>query len=431
MLQRPTGMTWAAMPPPMPAKAGPERVLVIDDSRAQRHLLGSLLRKWGHEVIACETAAEAMELALDPSIGLIVCDWMMPGMTGPEFCRALRKSRREGYAYVLLLTSNSEASALSDGLAAGADDFLSKPVRPPELRARLNAGARIVAMQREVVEKNQLLTSALDEIQALYSEIDEDLDEARRLMESLLQDRHRSFETVDLSLWLQASGHIGGDMLGFFPVNDTTIGIFSLDVSGHGVASAMVAARIAGILSAASPHQNISLTRREDGRFAALPPHIAAERLNAMLLRELRTDRYFTLCLGFLDRATGRLRMVQAGHPHPMLLRADGTIEHVGDGGMPIGLLDDARFETVEVQLRPGDRLLIHTDGLTECPGPHGVELGEDGLERLIRANWNRIGVEFLESLADELRSFAGSDVFPDDASALLIDYNGTAHTLP
>jgi sigma-B regulation protein RsbU (phosphoserine phosphatase) len=424
MLQRSDLRAGPGLTAPVPTIPPRETVLVLDDSRAQRSLLTSLLRKWGHDVVACADPAKALDIACDPAIGLIISDWMMPGMTGPEFCRNLRAARGEGYAYVILLTSKSERGALAEGLEAGADDFLSKPVRPPELQARLNAGARIVAMQREVMEKNQLLTSALGEIQNLYSALDDDLEEARRLQQSLLQDRFRRFANVDMSLWLQASGHVGGDMVGFFPVSNAVIGTFSLDVSGHGVASAMIAARIAGILSDASPDQNIALMRREDGSLAALPPDMAAWRLNSMLLKELRTDRYFTMCLAFLNRVTGIVRLVQAGHPHPMVLRASGAVELVGQGGLPIGLVPEASFTTIEVRLRPGDRLLMYSDGVTECPSPAGAALDEDGLERMMLRHRCARGPEFLGHMARDLIDFAGTDTLPDDASALLIEFN-------
>ena len=99
------------------------RVLVVDDSAAQRKMLVTLLRRWGFEAVACADADQALLAARDSSIGLIVSDWMMPGMTGPEFCRRLRASDRDAYQYVILLTSKSDTSDLSEGLSAGADDF--------------------------------------------------------------------------------------------------------------------------------------------------------------------------------------------------------------------------------------------------------------------------------------------------------------------
>jgi sigma-B regulation protein RsbU (phosphoserine phosphatase) len=212
-------------------------VLVIDDSAAQRMMLVTLLRRWGFRATACADASEALDIARDPGIGLIVSDWMMPGMTGPEFCRRLRARPREGYQYVILLTSKSDTSDLSEGLAAGADDFLTKPVSPPELKARLSAGARIVAIQAELVDKTNSLEGALAKIRQLYDAIEADLDEARRLQTSFLNDTHRRFAAAQVSLWLQASGHVGGDMVGFFDVSQHVFGFYSMDVSGHGVAA--------------------------------------------------------------------------------------------------------------------------------------------------------------------------------------------------
>jgi sigma-B regulation protein RsbU (phosphoserine phosphatase) len=421
MLHHPDRLTW----PLTDSTAEPQRVLVLDDSRAQRVLLCALLRRWGHEVVECATPQEALAAVTDPAIGLIISDWVMPGLSGPEFCRRLRTLRREGYVYVILLTSLSEDSALAEGLEAGADDFLTKPVRPPELRARLNAGARIVAMQRDLVEKNRLLSGTLGELRTLYDALDQDLDEARRLQRSQMQDRFRRFETVDVSLWLKASGHIGGDMVGCFPVDDRTVGLFGLDVSGHGVAAAMIAARVAGILSAATPDQNIALTRRRDGTLCALAPHLAAARLNEMILNEIRAERYFTLALGFLDLITGRMWLVQAGHPHPLILRADGRVEFVGGGGLPIGLIEGAAYETVELSLAPGDRMLICSDGLIECPDPNGHALDEAGLARLVAEVAHHRGPRFLSALEAGLAVHACTESFPDDASAVLIEFRG------
>ena len=421
MLQRPDPQGWPVADPPPASR----RVLVVDDSRAQRMLLANLLRKWGHEVVECGTAEEALAAALDPAVGLVISDWVMPGLSGPAFCRHLRARRASGYAYVILLTSKTGDAALAEGLAAGADDFLTKPVRPPELRARLNAGARVVAMQRDLVEKNGLLTDALGEIRTLYAALDRDLEEARRLQLAQMQDRARCYGPVDVSLWLQASGHIGGDMVGAFPVGGHTVGLFGLDVSGHGVAAAMIAARVAGILSAASPDQNIALSRGADGGYTAVAPELAARRLNRMILSEMRSDRYFTLGLGFLDIATGRVSMVQAGHPHPLVLRAGGTVEFVGAGGLPVGLVEHAKHDRVDISLAPGDRMLIYSDGLIECPGADGTPLEETGLADLVRSASPHSGLHFLSALGDGLARFAGTDSFPDDASAVLVEYRG------
>ncbi|MDG4646878.1 SpoIIE family protein phosphatase [Roseibacterium sp. SDUM158017] len=419
----------ASGPAMTPAGATARRpaVLVLDDSAAQRKLLLTLLQRWGYEAVASGDPGEALELARDPRIGLIVSDWMMPGMTGPEFCRRLRETGREGYQYVVLLTSKSETSDLSEGLAAGADDFLTKPVSAPELRARLNAGARIVTMQGELVEKTRSLGNALLEIRKLYDAIDADLEEARRLQRSLLRDRTRKLPGAEISLWLKASGHVGGDMVGFFEAAQDKLGFYALDVSGHGVAAAMVVARAAGMLSDGAPEQNVALSAQGGGLFTALPPDLVAARLNRQLLSELKNERYLTLCLGFLDRRTGVVRMVQAGHPNPLILRRSGEVELVGSGGMPVGLFQEAQFEAFSFRLAAGDRLLLYSDGLTESPAPHGAFLDEDGLIRICRRHADLDGQALLSAIATDLERHMGGSDFPDDVSALLVSYGDHA----
>jgi len=119
---------------PIPGLVAPRRVLVVDDSRAQRHMLSMHLRRWGYAVTECEDAISALQVCETAEIDIIISDWMMPGMTGLEFCRKFRDMGREAYGYFVLLTSKSEKTEIADGLEAGADDFLTKPVSGNELR---------------------------------------------------------------------------------------------------------------------------------------------------------------------------------------------------------------------------------------------------------------------------------------------------------
>lgn len=406
-------------------QADPAHVLVLDDSRAQRRLLATLLRRWGHPVTVCETPGDALEALTDHSISIILTDWMMPGMTGPEFTRAFRRTPREGYAYVILLTSKSEKAEIAHGLDAGADDFVSKPVDPHELRARMRAGIRIIEMQRELVWQNQRVRSTLAEIRGLYDALDRDLLEAKRLQDTLVRERFRQFDTGSIALTLRSSGHVGGDLIGFFPIDAARIGLFSLDVSGHGVTSALLAARMAALLGTAAPEQNVAMVQKRGGAWDALPPDRVAAKLNRMMFEEIETDLYFTLALAYLDLTTGAVQMVQAGHPHPAVLRPDGAVTWVGEGGMPIGLLEEAQFDSVIFHLEPGDRLMLYSDGITECENRAGEEFGEDGLAALLRRTAEDQGEALLETIVTAVQDFAGRTEFADDVSLVAFDFTG------
>ena len=150
-------------------------------------------------------------------------------------------------------------------------------------------------------------------------------------------------------------------------------------------------------------------------------------KLNTAVLDELKTDLYFTLLLADLDLRSGAVRMAQAGHPHPLIQRADGQIEQQGPGGLPVGLVEGATVEGFGTTLAPGDRLLILSDGVTECPSPAGEMLAEEGLAQMVDTLRPKRGAEFLNGLMTQLTAFSGSDDFPDDVSGILLEYRGGA----
>ena len=416
-----------AIPGDAPCQPGVDVVLIVEDSAFQRHLLSAVLSQWGYRVLEAETGEDAIRQCRDCMPDLVISDWMMPGMSGPEFCRALRVLPGEDYAYFILLTSKSEKADVALGLDSGADDFLTKPVNHDELRARIAAGERILRMQRELTEKNRLIGETLGHMQRLHESIDRDLIEARKLQQSLLRERHRGFATGELSLLLRPSGHVGGDLVGFFPIGTDQVGLFAIDVSGHGISSALMTARLAGYLSATSSGHNMALQRLADGSHAPRPPAEVAGLLNDLVLGEMETEHYFTMIYGVIDLTCGAAVITQAGHPHPVLQRRDGEIRQIGTGGLPVGLFPGATFDQFEVQLHPGDRLLIASDGITECPDLAGRMLDDTGLEAFMRRARDTTGTAFLEEMVRALEDHAGGKDFTDDVSAILFDYTGPA----
>ena len=404
--------------------AAPLRVLVVDDSKAQRKVLAMSLARWGYSVVEAASGDEALVLCSQETFDFVISDWMMPGMTGLEFCKEFRAIPREGYGYFILLTSKSEKAEVADGLDGGADDFLTKPVSPDELRARLRAGARIIGMQQELVQKNRLVGSTLSELQKIYDLLDRDLIEARKLQQTLVRDRFRSFGRCTASMLLRPSGHVGGDLVGCFEINARRIAIYSVDVSGHGIASAMMTARLAGLLSGSSLDHNMALSAGTKAIGDAWPPEMVASKLNRLMLEDLQVDQYFTMAYAEIDLETGKVSLVQAGHPHPVVMRKDGTIETLGDGGLPIGLIVDAYYQRVETVLNSGDRLILLSDGITECPDLNGNELAESGLDRILRINNTLESPALLDALVTDLTHFHGGPNFPDDVSGVIFDFS-------
>lgn len=399
------------------------RILIVDDSKLQRRILSSSLKKLGYEVHEAEGGDAALEICEIWPPDLVLSDWMMPGMDGLEFCKKFREMSRDSYGYFILLTSKNEKGAVAQGLDNGADDFLSKPVNPDELRARITAGRRILEMQRQLSEQNRRISETLTEIQRLYDAVDSDLVEAKKLQQSLVRERFRNFGPAQLSLLLRPSGHVGGDLVGFFPVGPSRCGIYAIDVSGHGISSALMTARLAGYLSSSSPDQNIALRYGANGEHELLPPNDIVARLNKLVLTEMDTEHYFTMVFADVNLETGHVLMAQAGHPHPVIQRANGQLETIGPGGLPVGLIEDAEFELFEAMLSRGDRLLMCSDGVTECPDAQNGMVDDEGLLQIVTDLSELSGTGFVEALVWKLSEIAGNDDFPDDISAALLEF--------
>jgi diguanylate cyclase (GGDEF)-like protein len=134
------------------------KALIAEDNPGFRHALEKMLEKWGYEVVATANGLEAWEILRQPdSPRLAILDWMMPDLDGVEVCRRLREQNREPYVYVLLLTAKDTAEELVEGMEAGADDYLRKPVNTHELRVRLRAGRRILDLQEELMAAREML----------------------------------------------------------------------------------------------------------------------------------------------------------------------------------------------------------------------------------------------------------------------------------
>ena len=403
--------------------SAPLQALIVDDSKMQRKLLGATLRKWGYDVLEAGSGEEGLELCAQHDVSLVLSDWMMPGMSGTEFCLAFREMAREGYGYFILLTSKGGSVEVAEGLNSGADDFLTKPVAFGELRARLRAGERILNMQKELIEKNTIVNSALERIETLYDALNHDLSEARHLQQSLVRETDIQFPEGRIALNLTPSGHVGGDLVGQFRINADQIAVYSLDVSGHGVTSALMTARLAGYLSGLTPNQNLAMEQSADGKFKARDPADTVSDLNELLLRELETEHYFTVALSIIDLSNGHMRTVQAGHAHPLVLRRDGSLDALGSGGMPVGLIQDAEFEAFDSVLNPGDRLVLYSDGITECTSPTGDMLEETGLGAWLSDLRHEAGPDALGQILERLAEFAGHADFEDDVSAAIFDF--------
>lgn len=197
----------------------PTGILIADDDATNRAVLRAALTKLGHQVEVAVSGEEAWTaLQREDAPELAILDWVMPGMTGPDICRKLRARDSGRYVYVILLTAFTDVNALVEGLDSGADDFISKPFRVPELYARLRAGQRILELQQELLAGRAQIESlaAHDFLTGLWNRrwilerLDQELIRTRRELEPL------GVIMMDLDHFKQINdtyGHTQGDQV--------------------------------------------------------------------------------------------------------------------------------------------------------------------------------------------------------------------------
>jgi phosphoserine phosphatase RsbU/P len=396
------------------------RILVVDDDPVQRLILVSLLKTHGHKVVAAADGDSAWDVLKRSTFNIVFTDWMMPGMSGLELIRKIRTTRSGRYVYTILCTSRSSRADLVEGMKSGADDYIEKPVHEDELFVRLAAGERVIALEQRLEEENRKLEETNQSLTRAYKTIRDDLDAAARMQRSLLPPPGTIHGVHCNSLFLPASV-VAGDVFNFFPIGSNSVGFYLLDVSGHGIPAAMLSVTISKMLTT-RPETSSPLVEQTRAGFAYTirPPHEALSEVNNRF--QDQDDMYFTMVYGVLDNDTGRLRLAQAGHPAPILLRKNEPPQPLGDGGFPLGMLPDRDFDPLEYHVKEGDRLFLCSDGILECTNPENEQFGQQRLMRVLDAHRESSLDTLLKSLQATMHRWSGTHEFADDVTLLALE---------
>jgi sigma-B regulation protein RsbU (phosphoserine phosphatase) len=398
------------------------RILLVDDDTAVLNVLSVLLRRRGYQVLHAADGEAAWGILRNEKVNLVISDWLMPKLTGIELCRRIRAAEFGHYIYVILCTSKGAKADLIEGMDAGADDFLVKPIGTEELRGRVRAGERVLQLERGLADRNAELASANTRLRAAYARIEDDLKAAAWMQANLLPPP-AAVKSLGVSCrWhFQPSSYVAGDIFNFFQVDDRQLMFYMLDVSGHGVPSAMLSVTLSLMLTPDAAHGSpVKKYDPASGSFGIATPEEGIRELNRRF--QGRDDMYFTMIYGLLDPQASVLRLAQAGHPSPILIRANGEMQLLGQGGMPVGLWPDIEFDTIEVPFYTGDRLLLYSDGVTECMSPERELFGEDRLLSCLRDAGRQSLEDLLKRLECVLARWRGGSTFDDDVTVLALE---------
>ncbi|HEY9859613.1 MAG TPA: SpoIIE family protein phosphatase [Candidatus Obscuribacterales bacterium] len=375
------------------------RILVIDDDPVIRLVLTRNLQNQGYEVASAQNGNKGSELAQQLRPALIICDWMMPGQDGLEVCRQVKANPDLSTTFFILLTSRGEVEDRVRGLDSGADDFLSKPIEMNELKARVRAGLRLHQMTQDLQTQKQLLEA--------------ELTEAADYVRSLLPPPLPGSPTIN-SCFIP-SRQLGGDCFDYFWLDPNYLAIYLLDVSGHGLGSALPSISVLNLLRSQSlPGVNFYL------------PDGVLRGLNEAFQMSGHNERYFTIWYGVYNQAKRQLVYASAGHP-PAILLAGGSepttpAQQLKTPGLPIGMFPDAHYVSDRCEIEAGSTLYIFSDGIYEITQPDSETWTLDGFMSLL-GDLNQANNDNLDSVLSSVRAISTKETFDDDLSLLQVNF--------
>jgi sigma-B regulation protein RsbU (phosphoserine phosphatase) len=372
-------------------------ILIIEHDAATETFLVNALKAQGYSVTTARDGEEGLALAEQLLPGVIICDWSIPGETdGLVICQALKHHPVLSTSSLLLLTSRYSTADRVKGLEMGADDLLSKPVDINELNARVRAGLRLYQLTRDLRQQKQRM--------------EEELSEAEGYVRSLLPLDQTG--KVPIQSRFVPSQQLGGDCFDYYWLDPDYLVIYLLDVSGHGLGSALLSTSVLNVLRSQSL-PDVSFYR----------PEKVLQALNETFQMSDQNQKYFTIWYGVLNCANRQLLYASAGHPPAVVVSAADdtsiTTTRLRTPGMPIGIMPNANYKWQRCNLPPNSTLYIFSDGLYEVLQKDQQYIGLDAFIDLLAVSKQKQSIDYIFHTVVERQLGASAS---DDMSLMMIN---------
>jgi sigma-B regulation protein RsbU (phosphoserine phosphatase) len=334
-----------------------------------------------------------------------------------------------------MVTARGESEEIVEALELGANDYVTKPLDFPVVLARIRtqlalrrAVSQVSGLEQKLSARNKELEETAAKLTAVNERMKHDLEMAAQVQQAFLPTGPSELSGACFAWTFRPCSHLAGDFLNVFQLDDRHVGLCIMDVSGHGIAAALLSVTAGHLLArVASPLTGPGSSAPRVGA-VLIPPSEVVGQLSKHFSGTAAVEQPFTLLYGILSLDTGEFRFVSAGHPGPVYLPRNGPPAQLEVTGVPIGVAI-CNYEEKVVSLRPEDRLVLYTDGVTETRNPDGEHFGNRrflaALEQTLQSPLDKC----LDSLAESIEGWRGETPRHDDISILLVERTDSAGT--
>jgi phosphoserine phosphatase RsbU/P len=392
-------------------EAGPTqaRIIIADDQPDVLEALRLLLKGHGYVTETVTSPAGLLEALGRSEFDLVLMDlnYARDTTSGREGLDILTQLKDSGDAPpIVVMTGWATVGLAVEAMQRGVGDFVEKPwvnTRLLEvLQKQIEIGRERRNARRSAIENNRSQNEIASQLQRQGREIEE----ARAIQLGFLPKEIPQIAGYEIAGAWQPARVVGGDYYDVLAFGEDTLGLCIADVAGKGMPAALLMSNLqAAVRGLASP---------------AMSPEILCERLNAMIYRNIASDRFITFFYAQLDRASRQLRYSNAGHNAPIVVHCDGTHDRLDEGGSVLGIFQTQNFVVGTCTLQPGDRVLLFTDGVAEASLPEGEEFGDARLIQLLRENCDTSAEQLQKKILDTVGTFCGGN-WHDDATLIAI----------
>jgi sigma-B regulation protein RsbU (phosphoserine phosphatase) len=382
----------------------PARILFCSASQAPVQNERALFDQAGYVVswLDLDRAGALETLTYD----LIVLESAGRELEAVHFCQRLRSRRASAFVPILFLTAAHDQRGRLAGLDAGADAALSPPLAPGELLAQARALLRLKESHDRLSERAAEFHRVNKRLHQAYQQIDEELQLARRIQQSLLPQTMPEMPPAHFAVHYRPCGRVGGDFYDVFRLDENHAGFYVADVMGHGIPAALVTI----FLKKALRSKEI-----QEHRYRLLPPDEVLLRLNREMIEQaLAENPFITMVYALLNHQEGTLSFSRAGHPHPLYVPCRGAPELWQVHGTLLGVFD-THYIVQTQQLRAGDRVLLYTDGVDADP----KEEQSTSSERLLESAQKHRELPLADFIAQIAQEMVGHATPADDLTIL------------